>query len=193
MPGGFARWLVLLVLPALALASVPRQVEDQRWPDDYDRLFRKYSKHYFGPHVDWRWFKAQGIAESGLNPTAKSAAGAVGVMQILPSTFAEIRRDNPHLVNVSDPRWNIAAGIYYDRQLYRKWKKKSVSTGERLYFAFASYNAGLGGVLRAYERAAGDLGAPRTWEQVAPHAPGQTREYVQRIAGLMGPAAPADE
>ena len=57
-------------------------------PDDYDRLFRKYTKHYFGPHFDWRWFKAQGIAESGLRPNAHSSAGAKGIMQILPATAA---------------------------------------------------------------------------------------------------------
>jgi membrane-bound lytic murein transglycosylase F len=185
MRGGPAAWLLMALLPALALASVHKHVEHEDWTDDYDRLFRKYTKHYFGPHVNWQWFKAQGIAESGLDPDAKSPAGAVGIMQILPSTFEEIRRDNPHLVNIADPRWNIAAGIYYDRQLYRKWKRKSLPTGERLYFAFASYNAGLGNVLRAYRKAEQQHGDVKAWQQVAPHTPGETRSYVTRIDGLM--------
>jgi membrane-bound lytic murein transglycosylase F len=181
-----AGWLLLAALPALALASVHKHVDHADWTQDYDRLFRKYTKHYFGPHQDWRWFKAQAIAESGLDPDAKSPAGAVGIMQILPSTFEEIRRDNPYVVNITDPRWNIAAGIYYNRQLYRKWKnKKTLPTGERLYFAFASYNAGLGNVLRAYRRAEQEHGDVKAWLQVAPHAPGETRHYVRRIDGLM--------
>ena len=31
----------------------------------YDPTFRKYSRRYFGPAFDWRYFKAQGFAESG--------------------------------------------------------------------------------------------------------------------------------
>lgn len=185
MPGRPIRWLLFVCLPVLALASVDKPVEHDDWTKDYDRLFRKYTKHYFGPHVDWHWFKAQGIAESGLNPEAKSAVGAVGIMQVMPATFEEIRRDNPHLVNIRDPRWNIAAAIYYDRQMYRKWKKREVPTGERLFFAFASYNAGLGNVLRAYRRAATQHGEIKAWGQVAPHAPNETRRYVHRIDRLM--------
>ena len=72
-------------------------VDDAAWGDEYDEYFRKYSKRYFGPHFDWRWFKAQAIAESGLKHDAKSWVGAVGVMQIMPATFEEIRRANPHV------------------------------------------------------------------------------------------------
>ena len=57
-------WPLLGVLvPALVLAAVDPGVDDSHWTSKYDRHFRKYAKHYFGPHVDWRWFKAQGIAE----------------------------------------------------------------------------------------------------------------------------------
>jgi membrane-bound lytic murein transglycosylase F len=187
---GSWRGLWLLLLPALALAGVHGHVEHKHvdhdhWPDDYDRLFRKYTKHYFGPHFDWRWFKAQGIAESGLRPGASSHAGAIGIMQIMPATYREITEDNPHLLDISDPRWNIAAGIYYDRQLYRKWKRKEVPVAERLLFAFGSYNAGFGGMLRAYKRASAEHDAVREWRQVAPHSPRETRGYVERITGLM--------
>ena len=178
-------WLLLGTLPALALAGVHKSVEHEHWTDAYDRYFRKYAKHYFGPHFDWRWFKAQGIAESGLDPKAESPAGAKGIMQILPSTYAEIRRKNPFFADISHPRWNIAAAIYYDRSLYRKWKKRELPTGQRLPFALASYNAGLGNVLKAWRRAREQLGEVREWEQVAPFAPGETRHYVRRIRKLM--------
>ena len=46
----------------------------------YDNYFRKYSKRYFGLGFDWRYFKAQGMAESELNPNAKSYVGARGIM-----------------------------------------------------------------------------------------------------------------
>ncbi len=179
------RWFLLLVLlPGMAFAGMVHYVGDSYWSDSYDGYFRKYTKHYFGPHVDWRWFKAQGIAESGLSPKASSPAGAKGIMQILPATYEEIRSKNPHFSHIEEPRWNIAAGIYYDRMLYRKWKK-GLPTEERLTFAMASYNAGYRNVLRAFRRAQ-KAGEVKRWDQVAKHAPGETRHYVRRIRRLMG-------
>ena len=178
--------MLLALLPALAVAGVSHHVKHERWSDDYDHLFRKYTKHYFGAHFDWHWFKAQAIAESALNPDAQSQMGARGLMQILPSTYQEIKAQNPFLADISDPRWNIAAGIYYDRQLYRKWKQKhDIRTDERLKFAFASYNAGYGNVLKAYKRAVGKHDEVREWPHVAPFAPAETRNYVSRIEQLM--------
>ncbi len=181
-----AFWLVIALLPALALAGVQRDVSDAHWSREYDPLFRKYTKHYFGAHFDWHWFKAQGIAESGLDPKARSPMGARGIMQILPSTYDEIKRRNPFFAGIEDPRWNIAAGIFYDRQLYRKWKKKpDIRTSERLKFAFGSYNAGYGTILKAHKRAAHQHGEVKLWSQVDSFAPSETRHYVKRIQRLM--------
>ncbi len=166
--------------------SAEKHVKHKHWTNDFDRLFRKYTKHYFGPHIDWHWFKAQGIAESGLNPKARSPVGAVGIMQIMPSTYRDIRKKNPMLKNIGEPRWNIAAAIYYDRQLYRKWRKKGdLNTGDRLQFTFGSYNAGHGRMLKAFSRARKKLGKVKHWKQVAPFAPGETRGYVARISRLV--------
>ncbi|MDH3559685.1 MAG: transglycosylase SLT domain-containing protein [Gammaproteobacteria bacterium] len=119
-PPVLAFLLCTVVAVAGQAATGPKQkVTD--WPDGYDVHFKKYAKHYFGPNFDWRWFKAQAVAESGLKPNAKSKSGARGIMQILPSTFSEIQKKNPHLKDMDSPRWNIAAGIYYDRLLYKRW------------------------------------------------------------------------
>ena len=186
MPGRATLWLIVALLPALALAGIRHHVKHDRWTDEYDHLFRKYTKHYFGAHFDWHWFKAQAIAESALNPDARSPAGARGIMQILPSTYQEIKAQNPFLAGIEDPRWNIAAGIFYDRQLYRKWKRKrDIRTAERLNFAFGSYNAGYGNVLKAYRRASDRHVEVRDWRRVAPFAPNETRHCVKRIQQLM--------
>ena len=177
-------WLLLLI-PAVVLAGGHKHVKHKHWTDKYDHHFRKYSKYYFGPRKDWRWFKAQAIAESGLNPKARSKAGAIGIMQIMPSTMAEIHQKNPKILMNEDPKWNIAAGIYYDRQLYKKWLKTPVPAGERMDFAFASYNAGHRRTRKAYNKAEAKLGSVRAWDQVAPYTPKATRAYVSRINKLM--------
>ena len=170
----------LVLLAAVAWAKEAPSVHSRVWTDRYDRYFRKYTKRYFGPLFDWRWFKAQGIVESGLNPKARSRTGAIGIMQILPSTFREIRKLNPVIENLYDPEWNIAAGIFYDRYLYRKWDYP-VPTRDRLLLTFASYNAGFGAVMRAKKKAQAD---PPLFERLEPYLPKQARNYVSRILVL---------
>lgn len=155
-------------------------VDSEQWSDQYDDYFRTYSNLYFGPFFDWRWFKAQAIAESNLDPNIESEVGALGLMQIMPATYAEIRELNPHFKEIRSPRWNIAAGIYYNRHIFRKWTFPSET--ERLLHTFASYNAGYVRVLRAVKRSGGKSS---TWEKTRHFVPSQTRYYVQRIRDLM--------
>lgn len=177
-----ASLILVLAVAATVQVRLPGKGSVEDWPDHYDALFRKNAKHYFGPGQDWRWFKAQAIAESGLNPGAKSKSGAVGIMQILPTTWNEIKQDNPHLKDIASPRWNIAAGIYYDRVLFQRWKAP-LNDRERLLFAFGSYNAGYTRLRKVVKR----VKAPATfWTHIEKRVPNQTRHYVRRIRGLMG-------
>ena len=179
-------WLLFLfALPGMALAGGFKHVDHKHWTNKYDQHFRKNSKHYFGPTVNWRWFKAQGIAESGLDPHARSKAGAVGIMQIMPSTFKEIRKKNPTVMNLEDPKWNIAAGIFYDRYLYDKWEFLDTDERQRLFFAFGSYNAGFRRVRQAYNKSVKKHKTVREWSQVAPFVPKASSYYVRRIRKLM--------
>ncbi len=177
-------WALLVMVPILVLAKAVEHVDQVRWTNKYDHYFNKYAKHYFGVGFDWRWFKAQSIAESTLQPDARSNLGAVGLMQIMPATYKEIRKANPHFKGIKEPKWNIAAGIYYDRKLYRRWTKY-IKGKDRLAFAFGSYNAGFGNVRKAYRKAKEKEKDVQAWKQVAPYAPGQTRHYVRRIRRLM--------
>lgn len=152
-----------------------------KWTSRYDGYFRKYSKRYFGPGFDWRWFKSQAVVESTLNPHAHSGAGAVGLMQITPLTFKDIRRRKPHVRTTHSPRWNIAAGIGYMRYLYQKKAIRSLANDTRLYLAFASYNRGYSGMLRVMRKAPpAELG----WRGTLKHAPSETRHYVERIISV---------
>jgi len=156
-------------------------VHSGKWTDKYDRHFKKYSKRYFGPLFDWHWFKAQAIAESALSHDAESHVGARGLMQIMPATFDEISKKNPQFSKLETPKWNIAAGIYYDRTLYRKFKKTSAQ--DKLYMTFASYNAGYGRILNASKRLDSQ---EKNWAEIKPFLPSETQGYVDRIRRLMG-------
>ncbi len=176
------RSTALFCLCCLLLSTPALAKRDNDWSTEYDAYFRKYAKRYFGPNVDWRWFKAQGIAESALNDKAKSVVGAKGIMQIMPATFQEIRRKNPQFVSINEPRWNIAAGIYYDRYLYKKIIDFN-SFQKRLYLTFAGYNAGYGGVLRAIKRSKQSR-EDAEWKKLKRFLPKETQGYVTRIVTL---------
>jgi membrane-bound lytic murein transglycosylase MltF len=155
--------------------------------DRFDEHFQKYAKRFFGPGFDWRLFKAQGMAESNLNPTARSGAGARGLMQLMPRTHQEVRSKNPELRLVNDLELNIAAGIAYDRQLWLLWDG-SLHAGHMREFMLASYNAGRSTLLRAQEVAISEALDARIWpsiRQVAPKVPrwrsDETLSYVDRI------------
>jgi membrane-bound lytic murein transglycosylase F len=153
----------------------------------YDDTFKKYSKRFFGPGFDWRLFKAQGIAESQLSPNAMSRVGARGIMQLMPSTFKEIKSKNPDFTSVDDPEWNIGSGIYYDRTLYMSWKEIE-GEAEKLSFTFGSYNAGRGTILKAQSKAKTDSLDHTSWESISDVAHKvpkwrykETLNYVERI------------
>lgn len=165
--------------------------QGQRDIDRYDQTFRKYTKRYFGVGYDWRVFKAQALAESQMNPNARSFVGARGLMQLMPSTFKDIQSHAPSFGSIDDPEWNIAAGILHDRDLWRRWEKDSIDV-DRREFMFASYNAGEGTIMNAQracvERSL-DRRAWRSVETVAPEVPRwryrETLGYVRKIQGGM--------
>jgi membrane-bound lytic murein transglycosylase MltF len=164
------------------------QIKAETVTDRYDDTFRKYTQRFYGPGFDWRIFKAQAMAESNISMTAKSWVGARGIMQLMPATFKEIHSKNPEMVAINKPEWNIAAGIYYDRQLWKQWETESSAELDRKHFMFASYNAGRGTLLRAQAVARTKTLDPSLWpsiETVAPDVPKwrheETLSYVERI------------
>jgi membrane-bound lytic murein transglycosylase MltF len=95
---------------------------------------------------------AQGYQESRLRQDARSHVGAVGVMQIMPDTGKELAVGDIHQI---EP--NIHAGAKYMNQLMTSYfKDANFSEQERTLFAFASYNAGPGNIIKMRARAASE-------------------------------------
>jgi membrane-bound lytic murein transglycosylase MltF len=132
----------------------------------YDLHFKRWGEFYF-PFHDWKLWKAQGLAESKLNPSAISWCGAIGVMQLMPGTAKDMKVD-PY-----DIEANIQGGIKYNRQMYRIWKVIS-DDSERLNFTWASYNAGPGHIIKARKIAKSDK-----WQDVSTALPQVTGKYAK--------------
>jgi len=110
-------------------------------------IFDKYGKQYnFEPMM----LAAQGYQESTLNQDAKSPVGAIGVMQVMPATGAELKVGDIHK---AEP--NIHAGAkYMDQLMIRYFQDAKFDEQNRTLFAFASYNAGPGNISRMRKEAA---------------------------------------
>jgi len=123
----------------------------------YDPWFRQYASV---PGWDWRLVAAQAYQESHFNPRARSWAGAIGLMQIMPMTARQMR------INPADPRQSIEGACRYLWQLDDIWRTSIDSESERIKFILGSYNVGLGHVQDAVRLAEKHGDNPRAWDDV---------------------------
>jgi membrane-bound lytic murein transglycosylase MltF len=125
---------------------------------------------------------AQGYQESQLNQDAKSPVGAIGVMQVMPTTGQDMQ-----VGDITETEANIHAGIKYMRWMMDQYYEKEPMTKlDKALFAFASYNAGAGRIAALRREAAKRGLHPNVWfqnvEYVAAEKIGQeTVTYVSNI------------
>ncbi len=105
-------------------------------PDEYSEFVEKYSEKYDVPeHVIYSVIKA----ESGFDELAKSSAGAMGLMQMMPETFDDLAfnhfKESVNSSSLYDPETSIKYGTYYLSYLYDRYGDWSL--------VFAAYNGGL--------------------------------------------------
>jgi membrane-bound lytic murein transglycosylase MltF len=143
------------------------------------QLFRQYSGKY---DLDFLLMAAQGYQESRLDQGAKSAVGAIGIMQIMPATGAELK-----VGDIKQLEPNIHGGVKYMRSVMdANFKNEPMDRLNKGLFTFASYNAGPGKV-RQLRREAEKRGLdPDVWfgnvEQIASERIGrETVTYVSNI------------
>lgn len=110
---------------------------------------------------DWRLFAAQMFKESKFDRRAKSWAGAIGLMQVLPRTAADY-----NVTKLTDPTQNIHAGTMHLLWLQNLWRNDVEDKDQRLKFILASYNVGRGHVLDAVRLTKKYGGDPTKWEDV---------------------------
>ena len=164
-----------------------KRVKKVLTPDKVDSLskmadlFKKYGEQY---SFDWLLLAAQGYQESKLKQDTRSRAGAVGVMQIKPSTAAD---PNVNIQQVDKLENNIHAGTKYLRFLAdRYFSDEDLDDVTRHLFALAAYNAGPRRVVAARKQAPGMGLDPNKWFQnvevlVAKRVGRQPVDYVSHI------------
>lgn len=113
---------------------------EKRQISEYDELIKKYAQQL---GWDWRLLASQMFQESKFDPRAKSWAGAVGLMQLMPATAHSYG-----IRNLYNPEQNIRGGIKYLKWLSGKITDAQDSVTHK-QFVLAAYNCGLGHVLDA--------------------------------------------
>jgi membrane-bound lytic murein transglycosylase MltF len=144
-------------------------------------IFKKYSKDY---GFDWLMIAALSYQESGIDQTKKSHVGAIGAMQVLPSTA---RDKNVNIPGIDKIDGNIHAGTKYLRfMMDRYFADEKMDTVNKGLFSFASYNAGPAKVAKLRAEAAKMGLDPNIWfrnvEIVAAKRIG--RETVQYVSNI---------
>lgn len=124
----------------------PTDGQEQRKIRTLRQYFETYSAQY---HFDWLLMAAQGYQESRLDQSVRSRAGAVGVMQLLPSTARDMG-----FLDISSAENNIHAGIKY-MDFIRKnfFNEPAISPAAKVDFSLAGYNAGPSRVQRWRKKA----------------------------------------
>ena len=137
-------------------AQHARRYSSRLSPVPDEQLVPLIERHSLAQNLDPRLVRAVIQAESGYNRRALSNKGAMGLMQLMPTTASLLRVSDPW-----DMEENVRGGTTYLRQLLDRFQG-------RLEWAVAAYNAGP----RAVERHGG----------IPPYR--ETREYVRRVLSL---------
>ncbi|MBL0715684.1 MAG: lytic transglycosylase F, partial [Desulfosarcina sp.] len=144
-------------------------------------LFEKYGSRYNFDHL---MITAQAYQESGFDQSKVSPAGAVGIMQLLPSTATS---KPVGIKNIDQLENNIHAGVKYLRHIHDTYlADEPMDPLNQTLFAFAAYNAGPSRIMKLRREAARQGLDPNRWfqnvENIAARRIG--RETVQYVSNI---------
>ncbi|MBO7278011.1 MAG: transglycosylase SLT domain-containing protein [Bacteroidales bacterium] len=134
----------------------------------YDHLIRHHAKTI---GWDWRLLAALIYKESRFSIWVESSFGAVGLMQVKPSTAAHY-----DVYNVYDPNLNIQAGTAHLRYLQRLYEREGMDSTNIVKFTLAAYNAGEGRMDDCMNFALSQGKDYRKWSEVAKIIPLMSEE-----------------
>ena len=144
-------------------------------------LFAEYAAQYDFDHL---LLLAQGYQESKLDQSARSSTGAVGVMQILPTTAAD---KNVDIADIDQLENNIHAGSKYLRFIKDRYFSDIEDPFNRTMFAMAAYNAGPAAITRLRTKTTENGGNANVWFDGVEHAAARhiSREPVTYVRNIL--------
>jgi membrane-bound lytic murein transglycosylase MltF len=147
-----------------------RYLEDNQWARNalgpaeqkklqaLSELFEKYSTQY---NFDYLMMVALAYQESQLDHSSVSHVGAIGIMQLMPSTAAD---KNVGIPDIRDLENNIHAGIKYLRFIRNRYfSDPAIDSLNQNLFSFAAYNAGPAKINRLRDQAGKAGFDPNVW------------------------------
>ncbi|WP_018693133.1 membrane-bound lytic murein transglycosylase MltF [Algicola sagamiensis] len=126
----------------------------------YEAWFKQYAQE-----LDWRLIAAQAYQESHWEPHARSFTGVRGIMMLTKPTAKMMK-----VVNRLDPEQSIQGGAKYLRQLITRIPER-IPYPDKLWFALAAYNVGLGHLEDARVLTERDGANPDNWADVKKRLP----------------------
>lgn len=133
---GYARRIRLARAEAVVTDTLPRGMCANYIISPYDSLIKVYSDSV---GLDWRLVAAVIYHESGFDNDVRSHRGATGLMQMMPSTAEWLGAGD-----ISDPIEGVRIGTIYLKRIHNAYRNHTDDPVERLKFALAAYNAGVG-------------------------------------------------
>lgn len=158
--------------------------ERMGWSDaDYARyapVFQRYGERY---KLDWMMLLAQAYQESTMKQSARSQRGAMGVMQMLPSTA---REPYVNVGNINKLENNIHAGTKYMRYMMDNYFA-DLDDSNRALFTLAAYNAGPNRIAQYRKEAErrglnGNIWFDNVEKVVASRVGSETVQYVKNVS-----------
>ena len=127
-----------LPVPVVVKDTIPRGMCADYVISPYDSIIKVYSD---SAGLDWRLVSAVVYHESKFDNDVRSSRGAAGLMQMMPETAEWLGAED-----VTDPVEGVRVGTLYLKRLYNAYLRHTSDHEERLKFALAAYNAGVGRV-----------------------------------------------
>ena len=198
---------ILLIIGFILWGQTPAS-SAELCPAGWDKTFKSSTKIFMPTLLksEWKLVKAQALTESRCRPKVCSHAGACGVLQIMPGTWgdiqkslkanspawAQIKHDIAGLpekapnrkTSIFDAKLNIIYGVKYMGWLCGQWSGRDRTSAEIFDPCAASFNAGIGHVVKAQLI----CGGQKLWDDfkrcmvnVTGRHSKETLQYVERI------------
>ena len=170
---GYAKKTKLSHVESVVADTLPRGMCANYIISPYDSLIKVYSDSV---GLDWRLVAAVIYHESGFDNDVRSRRGATGLMQMMPSTAEWLGAGD-----ISDPIEGVRIGTIYLKRIHNAYRNHTDDPVERMKFALAAYNAGVGRIQDCIKFAAIRGVDPSSWDNIVALIPEMNDDAILEI------------